>query len=59
MTELEIINRLHEIRGYISSEYFKPEQAKALYSEEQKLEKMLEILTNDQQKETQNKREKN
>lgn len=44
MTEFEIRNRLHDIRGYISSEYFNPEQAKALYLEEDKLEKMLESI---------------
>jgi predicted component of type VI protein secretion system len=41
MNEFEIRNRLHELRGYISSEYFNPKQAKALYSEEEKLEKIL------------------
>jgi len=41
MNEFEIRNRLHELRGYISSEYCNPEQAKALYSEEEKLEELL------------------
>jgi hypothetical protein len=42
MTESEIRNRLDEIRGYIISPYFKTDQAKILYAERDKLEKMLE-----------------
>jgi hypothetical protein len=43
MTEIEIINRLNEIRDYISSPYFRPDQAKTIYAERQRLEKMLEV----------------
>ena len=46
MTELEIINRLNEIRDYISSPYFGPDQAKMIYAERDELEKMLASLKN-------------
>jgi hypothetical protein len=41
MTEFEIKNKLNEIRDYISSPYFRPDQAKMIYAERDKLEKML------------------
>jgi|688.fasta_scaffold659096_2 hypothetical protein len=44
MTEFEIKNRLSEIRDYISSPYFRPDQAKMIYAERDELEKMLESL---------------
>jgi hypothetical protein len=49
MTEIEIINKLNDIRDYISSPYFHPDQAKTIYEERQRLEKMLD----DERKENQ------
>jgi hypothetical protein len=50
MTEHEIRNKLNEIREYVCSKYFTTDQAKALYAEKEKLEKMLEVLSNDKEK---------
>ena len=44
MNEFEIKNKLSEIIAYICSKYFHPEQAKAIYEEKNRLEKMLENL---------------
>jgi hypothetical protein len=56
MTPWEIKSRIDEIRGYIASPYFRTRQAKTLYAERAKLEKMLEDLTNDPGKQTEDKR---
>ena len=50
MTPWEIRNKIAEIRSYIASPYFDPSQAKSLYGEIDRLEKMLDELDNDPQK---------
>ena len=59
MNEFEINNKLSEIIGYICSKYFHPEQAKEIYEEKTRLEKMLEDLKNDPQEKTKDKRKEN
>lgn len=49
MTPWEIRNKIAEIRDYIASRYFDPSQAKSLYAERERLERMLKELENDQQ----------
>lgn len=56
MTPWEIRNKIAEIRGYIASRYFDPSQAKRLYAEREKLERMLEELANDPQKQAETER---
>jgi len=56
MTPWEIRNKIAEIRSYIASPYFHPSQAKSLYAERDRLEKMLEELENDPQEQAENKR---
>lgn len=49
MTPWELKNKIADIRSYIASPYFHPRQAKSLYAERDRLERMLEELDNDQQ----------
>lgn len=49
MTPWELKNKIADIRSYIASPYFHPSQAKSLYAERDRLERMLEELDNDQQ----------
>ena len=44
MNELEIKNKLDDLRNYIISEYFCVDQAKELHEEIKKYEEMLEKL---------------
>lgn len=59
MDEFQIRNKICEIRSYVSSKWCCPEQAKILYAERERLEKMLEDLKNDPQKNAETEREKN
>lgn len=52
MSPWQIRNKINEIRSYIASPYCDPSQAKILYAEREKLEKMLEEMENDPQKQT-------
>lgn len=56
MTPWEIKNKIAEIRGYIASKYFDPSQAKSLYGEISRLERMLEDIKNDPQEQAEAKR---
>jgi hypothetical protein len=52
MAPWEIRNKIAEIRGYIASQYFDPSQAKSLYGEISRLERMLKDLENDTKEQT-------
>jgi len=54
MTPWELKNKIAEIRGYIASRYFDPSQAKGLYGEISRLERMLEEIKNDPQEQAEN-----
>lgn len=56
MTPWEIRNKIAEIRSYIASRYFDPSQAKSLYAERERLERMLEEMKNDPKKQAEDKR---
>jgi len=49
VTPWELKNKIAEIRDYIASPYFHPSQAKSLYAERERLERMLVELDNGQQ----------
>lgn len=56
MAPWEIRNKIAEIRSYIASPYFDPSQAKRLYEERERLERMLEEMENDKKEQAEDKR---
>lgn len=57
MDEFSVRNKISEITSYMSSNYCSPEEARMLCDERKKLEKILEGLKNDPQKQSQIERE--